>query len=112
MIPDERMAEIEKRCEAATDGPWEAEPSCAGGSYGWWVAGYDYGTYRDADFEREEDARFVAHARTDLPDLLTAYKALLAENERLRETIDSVRACGVSCIDCDDSMARAVEDTP
>ena len=81
MIPDERMAEIEKRCEAATDGPWEAEPSCAGGSYGWWVAGYDYGTYRDADFEREEDARFVAHARTDLPDLLAAYKELRAEKD-------------------------------
>ena len=82
MAPD-RLAEIRKRCGAATPGPMRA----IGGSIfcdvldsergqGTFIL-YDRAGYSGPDCNREGDSQFFAHARHDVPDLL-------AEVERLR----------------------------
>jgi hypothetical protein len=59
---DERLKEIRKREQAATPGPW-------------WVSPSDEGA----------DAQFMAHARTDIPDLLSEVERLKVELLALRE---------------------------
>lgn len=80
MISEERLAEIRERCEKATPGPWEWDER------GWTIEGSgksivetDCRCYPPED----DDASFIIHARTDLPDLLAAYEALKAENAAL-----------------------------
>ena len=73
----ERLKEIAERAEKATGGEWEAqEPWGAAGTYAR-VKGpkmrlsariHDGG--RTPVFESVADAEFIAHARTDIPDLL------------------------------------------
>lgn len=85
-----RLNEIEARANAATEGPWEwdgesNEPWPAGDNslrsvsgakddlvlYAW---GYDaYGI----EAARDADAEFIAHARTDVPDMAAALRAVL-----------------------------------
>ena len=88
----ERLAEIKARCETATPGPWVHEVTsdvqrvgpCAG-----FEDPYDGGGPRVVttviqawrkEPGRLEDLRFIAHARTDVPDLV-------AEVERLRAAL-------------------------
>lgn len=96
MSADLDLDAIKARVEAATPGPWKAdggevsqhwsrpepwqevvstEVSCMSYCYG--------GTARGV--ERDADAEFIAHARTDVP-------ALVAEVERLRAREGRVRA--------------------
>jgi len=75
----ERHAAAKARCEAATDGPW-------GWDFGS-LFGHNAETLLEADtlFDPErEDLDFIAAAREDLPDALTAIEARDAEIERLR----------------------------
>ena len=79
MLSKKEIEAIRKRAEAASEGPWWASDglyvvnNLTGDSYEW-----------DADFvaetERESDADFIAHARTDIPKLS-------AEIERMRAGI-------------------------
>ena len=78
MTAADRLAEIEARIEAATEGPWEAN-SC------------DVETVPPFDLHRFDamgltvarcvqdvtDAAFIAHARTDLPATVAALRAVL-----------------------------------
>ena len=89
---------IKARAEAATPGPWRQEPDTFAGRV--WVqrcAGGRWFNSKQADCEplfavrggdaykqREADAGFIAHARTDVPELV-------AEVERLREELAGVR---------------------
>jgi hypothetical protein len=62
-----------ERCEAATDGPW-----WVGGKGG----GIECADYYVAHHVDPEDAAFMAHARTDLPealDLLERCRVLLGD---------------------------------
>ena len=78
----ERLAEIEARAEAATEGPWEA-----------WDRGIGFEVHVNAEclnseFRetfRQADAEFIAAARTDVPDLLAEVRRLQAAVERVRE---------------------------
>lgn len=91
MLSEERIAEIKKRCEMATEGPWEwvAEDDTTitlatkdKHEFGFvtWAhrcrACVDRGNGR-CYWPSNEDCDFIAHARTDVP-------ALLAEVERLK----------------------------
>ena len=86
-MSEERLAEIERRCEAATPGPWlEHEWDTDGNmkpfrprDQGWLKIGDGKETViQDMDISMgEHDAAFVMHSRTDIP-------ALLAEVRRLR----------------------------
>lgn len=76
---------IKARLAAATPGPWFARPNDLIG--GWCVRIVDTlpseGPGEVADFIREEDARFIAHALQDI-------EVLLAEVEYLRGERDAV----------------------
>lgn len=98
MTPDE-LAAIKARAEAATEGPWEwGEPS----DENWpsmdqnlWTAAETNGDREgvvtswgyDADGINASDAdrAFIAHARQDIPNLLTEVERLLAVIDRVRE---------------------------
>ena len=67
----ERIAEIRERCDKASEGPW-VECSLV-------VHGL-----------RPCDAKFIAHSRQDVPDLLAEVERLRAENEVLEEAFDSL----------------------
>ncbi|MDN9011088.1 hypothetical protein QZ287_13680 [Brevibacillus laterosporus] len=69
----EEIEAIRKRAEKATEGPWRVVP-------GKMVCFDIYDVYDKLDrslIHREEDAKFIAHAREDIPKLL-------AEIERLQ----------------------------
>jgi hypothetical protein len=66
---------IQARADAATQGPWHGahdEFGCVHiGDYGWVCAGPNAPAY-DVDSEQgHADAEFIAHARQDIPALLT-----------------------------------------
>ena len=71
-----RLDKIEARANAATEGPWEAE---------WRFTGWDISGNVDDDGlpaliaseVDSEDTEFIAHARTDVPALVAALRAVL-----------------------------------
>jgi hypothetical protein len=78
-LSDERLAEIESRCAAATPGPWAQSD--------WWLpwlqwlwsqARKAWGVKADHDFT------FIAHARSDVPELLAEVRRLRAVGRELR----------------------------
>ena len=69
---------IRERAEACTPGPWEAyRDGCAEcdkqKTSEWNVNGVECGYH--GQFEYEATAQFIAHARTDIPALLSALEA-------------------------------------
>lgn len=70
----EWLEAIARRTEAATPGPWTAR-------YLWLYLGSESEGYEHL-FAREDDATFVAHARTDVPRLLAEVERLGARLER------------------------------
>lgn len=87
----ERLAEIKARAAAASEGPWEAH-ICGGATDGTGTSICEPGTHANGvwsqpdqrDIVRDEtgqfttaDAVLVAHARTDVPDLVAALEAVL-----------------------------------
>ncbi|MCY8915631.1 hypothetical protein MOE20_06735 [Bacillus atrophaeus] len=73
-----KLEEIRQRADAATEGPWHYVITTEGA----------YILDQDSDLisgecEREQDARFIAHARQDIP-------WLISEIDRLNSGIDSV----------------------
>jgi hypothetical protein len=92
-LSDERLAEIEKRCAAATPGPWEwPADHCDRFTVVAWSDGPRWGTPRDVTVQpegrtyaqAEADAAFVARARTDVPDLVAEVRRLRAVERELR----------------------------
>jgi hypothetical protein len=86
---EERLVEIEQRCAAATPGPWEAgarhdyEDQDEVSGCGWDVDGPPEPSLRGM-FSNRADAKFIAHARTDIPALLSALRAVTAERDALK----------------------------
>jgi hypothetical protein len=83
----ERHAQAKARCEAAADGPWDVDSPFSDSPYV--VAVTDPADALSnyaivAKLQETNDANFIAHARTDLPDAL-------AEIERLQKEINHVR---------------------
>ena len=72
-----RLARIEARAKSATDGPWEAHEEDGGVLPEWAVWMPDAG-HDGAMVVGKADAEFIAHARTDVPDLLAEVKRLRA----------------------------------
>ena len=107
-LSEERLREIEARAKSATDGPWGAHDFGHAGNEEPSSIVVHTGKFDHSDlcaFESEtavawmprwerqesENAEFIAHARTDVPDLLAEVKRLTAENARLREGIYDMR---------------------
>ena len=79
----QELEEIRKRCDAATEGPWEQE-DCRENHIAT-ATGMDI-----AHAPKQINAQFIAHARTDVP-------ALLAEVERLRGLIKAAELTSRPC---------------
>lgn len=91
----DRLAEIEARADAATPGPWEADLDRHGETRGIWptTPGGEQiiGSYVAADgFDSvgwsggtDDNLRFIAHARDDIPWLINRVRELEAQNSRL-----------------------------
>lgn len=126
-LTPERLDEIRERAEAATEGPWrshdfghagEEEPS----SIVVHVGRFDHSDLLTYDtetavaymprWERQEsdNATFIAHARTDVPDLLAEVDRLTAELATARAAWDewkeSSRAGHAHASDMADEVAR------
>ena len=72
-----RLDEIEARTNAAPAGPWEL---LGGGEY---VSGPDILVAPDDGGVTSADAEFIAHARTDVPALVAALRAVLEVHEEV-----------------------------
>ena len=112
MSATDRLAEIQARADAATDGPWAAhafgypgqeEPSSIVVHRG----NFDWQAISDGEFvasmpmwdrQESDDADFIAHARTDVPALVAALRAVLAKCARVRQnnTGSDFRAGGIA----------------
>lgn len=81
-----RLAEIRARCEAATPGPWSPV-------IGYIEEGYStlLPTADDQNPMTSADQAFIGHARTDIPDLLSALEASERERDVLREVVAAAR---------------------
>jgi hypothetical protein len=91
MLSPSDIAGIRERLERITDGPWT--PESKNNDIGHWD--FIFGTMWNGaekkrvifgDFGRE-DAEFICHARTDIPNLLSHIEAL---EERLRKAVDVI----------------------
>ena len=80
-VPD--IPEIKERYEAATEGPWEASEDIR--THAMVVFQPENGglVIHDGECLSDADANFIAHARTDIPALVTA----LEEAQELLQTL-------------------------
>lgn len=88
MSTGDRLDQIAARCNAATDGPWETWQASDEESTTWIdhrfgdVLNHDergHGHMRENfAWMKRDDAEFIAHARTDVPALVAALRAVLA----------------------------------
>jgi hypothetical protein len=106
-VTDERLKELKAICEAATSGPWILDETfCGAVSYGvagvktesnegyqagenWWsrdVCHSLHGLRVASDTQQADNLRFVATARTAIPELI-------AEIERHREGLANLQRC-------------------
>lgn len=89
----ERLAEIEARVEAATEGPWRfepegeshcGEPQCCSEYWDNRIWGADR-VLAESHMLSEADAELIAHARTDVPWLVEQVRELQAERDTYRD---------------------------
>ena len=110
-----RLDEIEARANAATEGPWEWE----GEAKAEWELGANslvpsrrpddpvlYGYGYDAsgiEVKTPADAEFIAHARTDMPDMAAALRAVLELHACIEPSLEQEREQGMRdwCGECD-----------
>ena len=75
-----RLNEIEARTNAATEGPWvtyTVTPHMGSEVLTAPREGEDYGDYVVPEYIDMDDAEFIADARTDVPDMAAALRAVL-----------------------------------
>jgi len=82
MLSKAELEEIAKRAEAATPGPWLPSVSSEGGQSALGPH-HEWDEAQDAMEKAENDAIFIAHARTDIPKLLAHIAELEAEIGKL-----------------------------
>jgi 7-cyano-7-deazaguanine synthase in queuosine biosynthesis len=107
--------QIKATCEAATKGPWATD-----GRDEVVDSTGDAVCFTNEDNGYEHDATFIAHARQDVPDLISEVERLRGENESLRRTIscqldpshqrEIAQMWHCQCGSCHDCQARASGD--
>ena len=88
-MTDERLAELEALCAAATPGPWtpsvDSDRGYVGEDYGrWWLPSFKEAPFsvfslEDKEAQADRDAAFLCAARTAVPELLAEVRRLRAE---------------------------------
>lgn len=81
---------IEARANAATGGKWEAMPWQGDAGVCQLVNGRYIVDVVTRGYTRVADAEFIAHARTDVPDLIAEVRRLKAEVVFLSEECDEL----------------------
>lgn len=87
-MTDERLAEIRARVEVAAEGPWVIDGDFLVSNDGAPIADGRY--FHEPDYER--NLKFIAHARTDISDLLAEIGRLNERIDNLAEEITALRA--------------------
>jgi hypothetical protein len=108
MMTAERLAEIKRRCEAATQGSWTKKDNNAYqasclifASDGNQIA--QVANWQNAGFniDADKNAEFIAHARQDIPDLLDEIERLTRErNAAVKDLNELRRKSGPKCFAC------------
>ena len=91
----ERIAAIRARADAATDGPWDVWRDDSGHPFvrvGHLLHEIDYLLTTGGLASGYADADLIAHAPTDLRDLLAEVERLTAERDALAAQVERVRA--------------------
>ena len=109
-----REAEIRARVDAATPGPWrwlddqQVCPVLIAGSRESWqpLVGGGFPGDGEAVIVRKDDARFIAHAREDVPYLLARVRELEAAFRDAIENIEGDRLRGTWKRDDPDALGR------
>jgi len=98
ILTEERLQEIDKRCEAATEGPWESVTILPAGTSEDGMTSWSESIWRVLNgppqvireemlskqaFTRREDTEFMAHARLDVPQLVYTARVLRLAMEML-----------------------------
>lgn len=99
---EQRLREIEERVSKATPGPWRAvceataeETACGRDVYS--LTGPEWVEEGDYSFFGEDDAQFIAHARDDVPWLLSLLREREEEVRALRHLLNEIE-CGTDDI--------------
>lgn len=94
-LTNEQLAEIRKRAEAATGGPWVVSPDKCGPEGQGVFNEEDFGCicevgdpYPRGNNKPTENMNFIASARTDIPALLDMIAELQAENKLLESSFE------------------------
>ena len=103
-MTDEQLAEIEARANAATPGPWRVTNGHPSGTPRAVSPVLKFDSLMRAGQPYAENADFIAHARADIPALISALRAAQArvaelekEHTRLRVAIGSVAEDAILC---------------
>lgn len=100
MTANDRLAEIQARAEKATDGPWRHSVERERYETAHYVRhgeGEHLAVFTGNYSGASEDGEFIAHARTDVPALVAALRAVLHLH---RPTMHQCGCCG-TCDECD-----------
>jgi hypothetical protein len=84
VIAADSLAEIEARANAATDGPWTFQHWGGQNQNGDFAESILFDSWGESLAEAlpDVDGEFIAHARTDVPALVAALQAVLAQCDR------------------------------
>jgi hypothetical protein len=103
-MEQQRLDAIKARAEAATPGPWIAKtnrhPQCNGEPWGWISGAKENTTWSGR--RGKANAEFIAHARTDIPDLIAEVERLEAELEATKQVNEGLRHIAESFADIED----------
>ena len=114
MTAADRLNEIEARANAATEGPWEAyRPNPAYRIYeicSTTPQGLDETLAEVSGYNASDDADFIAHARTDVPALMAALRAVLDLADRWAAQSTDYDEDTEQQIDDGKAIVRAIEE--
>ncbi len=108
------LDEAQQRADAATEGPWHGYGLDPNGAYfvhgGTEAVGYFAADPIVTEGAIEEDAEFIAHARTDLPRALAALRAVLGLHKpfHVHGRLGTCGHCGSPSYPC--PTVRAISD--
>lgn len=92
-----RLGEIEARANAATDGPWRRYETVQADTFVLGPRGLLFDDVVSGPTYARSNAEFIAHARTDVPALVAALRAVLEVADVADElaSLDPDQECGL-----------------
>lgn len=109
---EQKLKEIETRCNRATPGPWKPAVWCGFNDPGWCGIGPVHensdeseqdGPGCEAEAKASIDGEFIAASREDIPALIAALREAWKERDQLRQLCDRMSA--ILCHDDTDKLS-------